>query len=289
MIEAIKPSLNSTKVSPDFHEWIPSSFGNFLHEMEHIISLCEGTPYYRGITDYEWLLDSTFVRNCISYLFKLPDYQSLNLKIRQSIHFHRALASLLFIKLRTMYNLSAEIIDRGKKDDIDPWFEFLKNLQQYPEQDFFIKGTFIIDWTFSKDIALYFATYDGGKERRRIRHKPGALWICDAKATGKTQPREKLREILNLMETPKFLDCLGNEPLIFYPAKQTLQPRALNQDPIYISQMDFRYDLADIWVTMERQRNNRIFIKLITPLDTQNEFANYLETRGISEDHVYPE
>lgn len=291
-MELIEPSQKSTDHSPDFHEWVPNTFDNLLVELNHIISSCEGpdpAPLFRGQADYTWSLDSTFVRNCIKHLFNLPDYQKLTTKIRHSLSFHRSIASLLLLKFGTLCKPSKEAFDRERTENIDPWFELLKNLQQYPERDAFIKGTFLTDWSRSKEIALYFTIYEGRAEQRKIRPGHGALWICDAVATGKTLQVKKLGEILKLMNKPEFLDGTRSLPLIFHPPTQTLQPRAMNQIPVYISQMDFRYDIADIWANLESQRKKRIFVKLIIPEETKEALAQYLESKGVSEDNVYPD
>jgi len=61
-----------------------------------------------------------------------------------------------------LYEPSSELYTESVKLQLDPWFEFMKRTQQYPEDDgFFLKGTNLIDWSLSSD---------------------GALFICDATA-----------------------------------------------------------------------------------------------------------
>ena len=291
-MKLIKPKLNSTVHSPDFREWVPSSFKSFLIELDHIINSCEGddpAPLFRGQTNYEWFVDSTFVRNCIKKVFDLPDYYKLNKRIRRSVSFHRALTSLILLKFGTVGNPSKESFERERLDDIDPWFEWLKNLQQYPERDAFIKGTFLLDWSRTKDIAIYFATYSGKGETRAISSVHGALWICDAAATGKTLQTKKLGEILSLMSGEEFLNGNRTFPLLFHPPKQTFQPRSINQVPVYIAQMDFRYDLADVWASYEEKNEKRVFIKLILRENLKRGAVKYLESQNVTENSVYPE
>ena len=165
----------------------------------------------------------------------------------------------------------------------------MKNLQQYPERDCFINGTFLVDWSCSKDIALYFATYRGKSESRSVSSGNGAVWICDATATGKTLQTKKLGEILSMMNSEEFLN--GNEtfPLLFHPHNQTYQPRSINQAPVYIAQMDFRYDLPDVWASYENKNKKRVFIKLILSENLKDHAAKYLESKCVTEDSVYPE
>ena len=288
----IKPKRKSTEHSPDFREWAPSSFESFLIELDHIISSCEGddpAPLFRGQTNYEWFVDSTFVRYCIQHIFDISDYHVLKKEIRQSVSFHRTIASLILLKFGTVWKPSRKSIEREKVDDIDPWFELLKNLQQCPEKDYFINGTFLLDWSRSKDIALYFATYKGKGETRSVSSGHGAVWICDAVATGKTLQTKKIAEILSLMSSEEFLNGNKTFPLLFHPPKQTFQPRSINQVPVYIAQMDFRYDVADIWASYENQNDKRVFIKLILNEDLKNSAVKYLESQGVTEDSVYPE
>jgi hypothetical protein len=40
-------------------------------------------------------------------------------------------------------------------------------------------------------------------------------------------------------------------PLILHPKKQKRMPRASHQRPVYFSQMDFEFDLADAWCCVE--------------------------------------
>ena len=288
----IQPKLKSTEHSDDLREWVPSSFDSFLIELDHIISSCDGedpAPLFRGQTNYEWFVDSTFVRNCIQHIFTIPDYHKLKNEIRLTVSFHRTITSLHLLKFGTVWKPSQESFEREKYDDIDPWFELLKNLQQYPERDYFINGTFLVDWSRSKDIALYFATYRGKGETRSVSSGNGAVWIFDAVSTGKTLQTKKLGEILSLMSGEEFLNGNKTFPLLFHPPKQTFQPRSINQVPVYIAQMDFRYDLADVWATYEDKNKKRVFIKLILSENLKNSAVKYLESQGVTEDSVYPE
>ena len=288
----IKPKRKSTEHSPDYREWIPSSFESYLIEFEHIICSCEGDDpslLFRGQTNYEWFVDSSFVRNCIQHIFDIQDYHILKREIRQTVSFHRTIASLILLKFGTVWKPSRESMERENIDDIDPWFELLKNLQQYPEKDYFINGTFLLDWSRSKEIALYFATYKGKGEARSVSSGHGAVWIYDAVATGKTLQTNKIGEILSLMRSEDFLNGNKTFPLLFYPPKQTFQTRSINQVPVYIAQMDFRYDVADIWASYENQNDRRVFIKLILNEELKNSAVKYLESRGVTEDVVYPE
>lgn len=291
-MKIIGPKNKSTVCSPDLRQWIPTTFDNFLTELDHVAQSCESadpaTLLYRGQTNYEWPLDSTFVRESIQHLFRVTQYEALSKQIRQSESFHRAISSLFLLKFGTLCNPSTGAAEAEKSHGIDPWFELLKNLQQYPEKDSFINGTFLIDWSRKKEIALYFATHEGKSIERRIGDNHGALWVFDAAATGETLQVNKLGEILKLMTCQAYLKCKKTFPLIYHPQFQSHQPRATNQMPVYIAQMDFRYDIADIWASYEIQKKKKVFITLLLTENLKRESARYLESNGITEEVIYP-
>lgn len=288
------PRIKSTTCSPDFREWVPSNLDNLLSEIEHIAKInseADALTLFRGQSNSDWPLDSTFVRNGISSLFGTNNYQQLSNTIRNEVSFHRSMASLLLLKFGTVIKPSQEALEKEKSHGIDPWYELLKNVQQYPEKYNmvpFIKGTFFLDWTSVLNIALYFATFDGMKSERRISAKNGAVWIYDASSTGNILQKDKLEKILNLMTNQDFLNGENTFPLMFHPQKQTRQLRAANQKPIYIAQMDFRYDLADVWASYELQGNEKVFVKMNVSESIKHELANYFESQGVTEEHVYP-
>ncbi|MCA9498236.1 MAG: hypothetical protein KC588_03485 [Nitrospira sp.] len=195
----------------------------------------------------------------------------------------------LFLLKGTIGKPSQELLEAEKVYAIDPWVEWFKHLQQYPENDRFINGTFLLDWTWSKNIGLYFATYEGRGRNRVVSSGDGALWIYDAVSTGQILQTKKLDEIMAMMENAEFLNGDKTFPLIFHPTTQIIQSRSKNQDPIYIAQMDFRYDLADKWISYENQYKKKVFIKLILPEDMKGKAAQYLESKNVVEESVYPE
>jgi hypothetical protein len=291
-MKLILPKLESTQHTDDLRKWMPDSFDNFLIELDHIVNSCEGpdpAPLFRGHTNHEWFLDSTIVRNSVHHLFGISNYQKLPLKIREAISFHKTLTSIVLLKFGTVCHLNKELIEREKSEGIDPWFEIMKHLQQYPEEDHFINGTFLLDWSISKEIALYFAIYEGKGEKRIISPNHGAVWIYDSVSIGNTLQIKKVGEILSLMDSEDFFNANKTFPLIFHPPKQTRQPRSINQAPVHIAQMDFRYDVAEMWAGYERHNNKRVFVKLILNEKLKPDATKYLQSKNVSEDMVYPE
>lgn len=290
-MKRVNPIIKTTVCSPDLREWVPSNVDNILRERDHIVNSVEHEDHLvlcRGQSDADWFLDSTLVRNAISKLFGFPRVPK---SIRQEISFHRLVASISLLKFGTIWKPSKEAFEAEKSYGIDPWFELLKNAQQYPEQyetvDF-VRGTFFLDWTVSPDIGLYFAIYDGPRGSSRFGSADGALWIYDSSSTGNILQETKLEKILGLMTGADFLNGDKTFPLMFHPQQQTRQLRAANQKPVYIAQMDFRYDLAEVWASYELQGNEQVFIKIRILQNLKPGIAKYLESRDVTEDHVYP-
>lgn len=290
-MKRVDPAVKTTVCSPDLREWVPSSADNVLRERDHVAKTAGDADHLvlcRGQSDAEWFLDSTLVRNAISKLFGFPRVPQ---SIRQQVSFHRLIASISLLKFGTIWKPSQEALEAEKSYGIDPWFELLKHAQQYPEKyetvDF-VRGTFFLDWTEFLDIGLYFAVYDGQRGSRKIGSADGALWIYDGSSTGNILQEAKLEKILDLMTGADFLNGDKTFPLMFHPQMQTKQLRAANQKPVYVAQMDFRYDLADVWASYELQGNERVFIKIRILQDLKPGIAKYLESRNVTEDHVYP-
>jgi len=293
-MKKIGPKIKSTACSHDLREWVPTTVDNLLKELDHIANSCVQEDHlilFRGQSNSDWPLDSTFVRDSIKRIFGINVYSDLPNSIRHQVSFHRVIASLLLMKFGTIWKPSQEAFVKEKSHDIDPWYELLKHCQQYPEKYnsiYFNKGTFLIDWTISQEIALYFGVFDGRGVKREISVTNGAIWAYDCSSTGKILQIDKLEKTLNLMAEADFLNGEKTFPIMFHPQKQTNQIRAKNQKPTYIAQMDFRYDLADVWADYEMRNDEKVFVKLHITQTLKKKLANYLESKGITEEFVYP-
>ena len=131
-------------------------------------------------------------------------------------------------------------------------------------------------------MALYFANENRDGE--------GAIYICDASATGRTLQVIPVGEILEKMST------LGNAgkslgaPLLFCPSKQIKSLRAKNQQVVYFAQMDLRYDLETIWRLREAElENETIIIKLVLPAGSEADTRERLAKKGINSAFIFPD
>lgn len=283
----ILPSLSDTVVNTVTREWIPNSFDGFLHELNHIVDYCntkKSLALFRGHRNREWLLDSSFVRSFKTTLFGIPLEDRLSQRIVNSAEFHPAILNLFLLKFGVLARPSDELEAVAQQHDVDAWFEFMKRLQQYPEEEdgfFFLKGSNLIDWTQSPDVALYFAN--------EYRNTDGAIYICDASSTGKTLQSLPLGAILEKMSEAGKTGPLG-APLLFSPPKQILCHRAKNQQAVYFAQMDLRYDLEYIWQLREAELTGEtILIKLVLPAGSEAAVNDYLVKKEITRAFIYPD
>ncbi len=280
------PCLANTIIHPKTKEWIPRSFEDFLQELRHLTNLCNETKsliLFRGHSKRQWLLDSTFVRSFKTTLFGIQSYERLSKRIVESTACHFSLLNLFLLKFGVLACPSVELRAVAQKNGLDPWFEFFKRLQQYPEEDgFFLKGTNLVDWTRSSDVALYFANH--------MRIGEGAIYVCDATATGKTLQVVPVEEILEKMHSVGNSGTSLGAPLLFCPPRQIRNPRPKNQEVIYFAQMELRYDLETIWRLQEAGLTNEtIVVKLVLPAGSEAKTGEYLAKKGVTSTFIYPD
>jgi hypothetical protein len=286
IMKLIKPFCRDTVVIESKREWKPKNVNDFFCELEHAEIACKGKPFYRGQRDVNWLLDSTFVRNAKKQIYGMQSGLPFHPLLQGSLILHTTLLNLFLTKFTYFINPSDELQKKEQAYDIDPWFEFFKQLQQDPGKwehpEFSIHGTNIIDWSQSKDVGIFFAN-----EKRK---GEGALWVYDKCVVPKSHMVKKTLDIINLMDekgnhpSPKALGI----PCIFHPEKQIKHITATRQEAIYLAQMDMRYDLSQFWLDHEVVWGEPVFIKLTLPKDTTQEINLYLKNKGIDEKYIYP-
>lgn len=280
------PHLPTTIVDSQTREWIPDSFESFLRELHHLVRSsheAEAAAVFRGHSQRQWSLDSTFARSFKTTLFGVGPDEKLSRRILESAECHLAVLNLYLLKFGVLTHPSEELEAAAHEHGLDPWFEWMKRLQQYPAEDgFFLKGTNLLDWTKSADVALYFANEN--------RVGAGAIYFCDATATGKTQQVVPVAQILNKMREVGNSGTPLGAPLLFYPPRQIFNPRPKNQQVVYFAQMDLRYDLETIWRLREAElENETIVVKLILPAGSEAAAKEYLIEKGLSRAFIFPD
>lgn len=287
-MEEFQPISPTTKVysSPTDWAWKPDSFENCLRELEHttaVLSRSNHQILYRGQRDRSWLIDSTIARSLKQNWLGTPVGHQFNQRAQNTFELHRLLVSAVLWKFGHVICPKPELLALEQQhQELDPWFELMKRLQQHPEKEKDweqLPGTPLVDWSLSPDIGLFFAN------RHRMSSQSGAVFIADATEMGQIQMTIKVAEILRILEK-RLHDRSPGLPLLFCPPKQTMMLRAKRQAARYFAHMDLRCDLSEIWRIHEQNIGKRILLKLILPADTDAAFANYLHEKGLDESYV---
>ena len=285
----LQPLLHSTRVSITGAEWAPASFADFLAEVGHVRSHCASLNHYvlyRGHACATWRLDSTFARFVKGHILGIDLTEIIMEDYRHSLEYYRLLSSLFLCKFRTLMGPSQELIRVSEENNgLDPWFELMKRIQQYPEEDLTnLHGTFLLDWTQDWRIAVYFANHE-----RNIQDE-GAIYLADMTQAGSILHRDLMvGKIIARLHEAFLEDRPSGCPLIFCPRQQIACQRARNQDVIYVAQMDLRMDLAEYWDISDQERadGGRILLRILLPKGTKQEAEAWLSERDIIEDFVY--
>jgi len=281
-----EPVCKATKIHRITGEWLPQSFADCLDELGALKRIAVGAGallLYRGHANRKWRLDSTLVRTFKAKLLDMAPTDGFAEHLRQSADLNAMLSSLLLLKFGSLAGPSAELLSAEAEHGVDPWFELMKRFQQYPTEDMqVLKGTNLLDWSRSSDVALYFAN-----ERRE---SAGALFVCDATATGKTLQVVPVAEILAKVRERLMKELPNGSPLLFSPKRQIAYRRAKNQEAVYFAQMELRQDLLELWRLQERGMPGEVIVvKIVLPVGSQQQCAAYLESKGVDESFIYPD
>lgn len=281
-----QPKHPSTRVHPRTGEWLPSSFETCLAELEGLAAQAgeeQSFLLYRGHADRRWRLDSTLVREMKRRLLQMDPTHGFAEHLRESGDLNATLTGLLLLKFGSLVGPSAELLKAEAEYGVDAWFELMKRYQQYPDEDMpQLPGTNLLDWSRSENVALYFAN-----ERRS---GEGAIFVCDATATGKTLQVVPVAEILSKVRGQMLAGIANGVPLLFSPKRQIAYDRARNQQAVYFAQLELRLDLLEQWRLQEKsQPNATIAIKLVLPSGSTPDCQAYLSSRNITAMHIYPD
>lgn len=285
-MKALKPVHSDTRTNARTHEWLPASFDGLFAELESLNQRAAADQrllLYRGHRRREWRLDSTFVRSVKTKMFGMEAHDGFSARLRDSGDLNSALTSLLLFKFGTLLGPSKELRKAEADHDLDAWFELMKRYQQYPKEDIPAPaGTNFLDWSQSSDVEPYFANDERVGE--------GAIFVCDATATGKTLQIVPVIDILNKIRDQFMRGQPNGAPLLFSPPRQIANQRAKNQQAIYFAQMELRLDMLEAWRLQEaEQPNETIIVKLILPEGSEADVANYLKEQGIVVSLMYPD
>jgi hypothetical protein len=285
-VRALKPIHPATRVHVRTREWLPDSAEGLFAELDSLklrAAADRRLLLYRGHRCREWRLDSTFVRSVKTKMFGMQAHEGFSARLRDSGDLNAALTSLLLFKFGTLLAPSEELREAEAEHGLDAWFELMKRYQQYPEEDIPApSGTNFLDWSKSADAALYFANEQ--------REREGAIFVCDATATGKTLQVSPAIDILNRIREQFMRGQSNGVPLLFSPPRQISNQRAKNQQAVYFAQMELRLDMLEAWRLQESVLpDETIILKMVLPSGSQAQVAKYLTERGVIESFIYPD
>lgn len=285
-MKALKPAHPTTRVHARTREWLPDSAEGLVAELNYLKQRAAEDHrllLYRGHRRREWRLDSTFVRSVKTKMFGMETHEAFSARLRDSGDLNSALTSLLLLKFGTVLGPSVELRQAATDHELDPWFELMKRYQQYPEEDIPAPaGTNFLDWSQSSDVGLYFANEERVGE--------GAIFVCDATATGKTLPTVPVIDILNKIREQFMRGEANGVPLLFSPPRQIANQRAKNQQVVYFAQMELRLDMLEAWRLQESLLTDEtIILKLVLPKGSEAAVATYLKEKGIVQGFIYPD
>lgn len=280
------PVRSTTRIYSKSKDWLPATFDDFVAEIDGLKAAAmieKSLLLFRGHRRREWCLDSTFTRSIKQKLFGMGAEEAFSQRLRNSGDLNLALSGLLLFKYGTLFEPSAELKQVENDQGVDAWFELMKRHQQYQEEDSSVlQGTNFLDWSQNSDVALFFANED--------RTEDGAVFVCDATATGKTLQILPVIEILNKVRAQLSQNQSNGAPLLFSPPKQILNQRAKNQQAVYFAQMEMRVDMLEIWRQIEAGTSSEtICVKIVLPKGTGSEAQAYLGSQGVDRNFIYPD
>lgn len=285
-MKALKPTHPDTRLDARTQEWLPESLEALFAELDalkHRSVEDNRLLLYRGHRCRKWRLDSTFVRSVKSRLFGMEAHEGFSARLQNSSDLNSALTSLLLLKFGTVLEPSAALKIVETEKGVDAWFELMKRYQQYPKEDVSaLAGTNFLDWSQNSDVALYF-----GNDKR---NGDGALFVCDATATGKTLQVLPVREILDKVREQFVSGHPNGVPLLFSPPKQIANQRAKNQQAVYFAQMELRLDMLETWRLQEPSMpDESIILKIVLPSGSEAGLSKYLSEKNINDSFIYPD
>lgn len=289
------PKNPETKaVGPRGNIWRPESLEALLDEIQSLVAEAEDADRFllwRGQASAKWLLESKFFRNVKQKVLGFESGQSPTKHALASPWYSRALRSLLLWKFGTMSGPSVELRElERKKPGIDAWFEYLRRVQQYQEEDVVTSsnclcGANLLDFSRSFEAALWFAL-----EENEADMEP-ALYVYDPTEAGPVLSTSKIETMLVQLGTDPEPESAPHQPMIFSPVMQIANDRVKAQEAIYVAQMAPEHSLEGVWVQREDsvEGGGRIFIKFVLNKDLKEQVRNWLAANSVTYESIYPD
>lgn len=286
-IPKILPAIDDTVIEDGGYVWTPSSDSSVLSELAGFADREREQGrviLFRGQSQFDWVLDSKFVRDVKMKLFGFKAGEFPTRRAASDRFFAATLHSAFHFKFGCLGQPSQEVLAEEARDGrLDSWFEWMRVVQQFPDHDHrVLTGTFLLDWSLSPYVALWFSCEDPTRD--------GAVYVWEATKSGAVHTTRKVREHLDEMERHDWRDGPPNgRPIIFCPTLQSRQERANRQKARYVAQMDFRWPLESAWKEASKTSGVRLYTKIKIRKGMKESLLVSLEQHGITRKQLFPE
>jgi hypothetical protein len=151
--------------------------------------------------------------------------------------------------------------------------------------------TRLLDWTFSPDVALHFATVDPA-----VRDEPAAIWCVDCvqvkehlPAILKRMVREEDSDVLTIemldraAPTLRQFERLSRKPFVAFFEPPSLDDRIVNQSALFSVPSTARGNVSE-WLSA----HPKIFHRIVIPAELKWEIRDKLDQANINERVLFP-
>ena len=279
------PRRADTALSPGGRVWSPATAEALFEELQSLVSQ-DALRLFRGNRDFSWLIDSKFARTVKTNAFGFNPSEVPLPAIATSRYFVDVLYGMLHLKFGVLGSPSPQVLALSDAHPgMDPWFEWMKNMQQYPDTDVpaALAGTPLLDWSTDWRVGLWFACADAG-------NVDGAIYVWDATTSGECQSTRTVRELLDrIAEHDWQQGAIPGLPMIFRPAAMTHMARATAQRALYVAQIDLRWPLEQVFRENEARLGHRLFLKIRVADALKPQVRELLREDGIDQAAMYPD
>lgn len=285
MSDWLDPQAGDTEVLEPF-TWKVGSLTGLLKEINGLKGI-EERPLWRGHEHSTWQLDSTMAR-WVRQNLRNRTLSSLVEKTSFESAFGDYSRFALF-KFKHVLKPSSQFLAICKKKKLDPHFEVIKNLQQFPEiySDWIVQsGTPMQDWTENPNAALFFVV--SNSTGAPLVNGQGAVFAFLKSRSGNTWIKGPVSDLFEEWERAVDEGRRPGTPLIVCPEKQMAEDRPRAQDAIYVLQADLSLPLDVYWLKRSEEIAKQIFLKLLIPSSVKLDVWEYLQAQYVTAESLFP-
>lgn len=268
------------------YTWRVNSLNGLLAEIASIKEV-EEAPLWRGHADSTWTLDSTMAR-WVQANLRNKTFSSLIERVSPQSSFGDFSRFALF-KFKHALKPAVAFEDVCRKNNLDPHFEVIKNLQQFPEiySDWMVQtGTPMLDWSEDPFLASYFTISNANGDS--LISGQGAIFAFLKSRSGNTWIKTSVDELFDAWEAAIDKQEKPGMPLIIHPESQMDEERPRAQKAVYVLQADLANPLDIYWHKKSEEIGKQIFLKVLVPSHVKIDLWEYLKGQHITNESLFP-